>query len=167
VPTDQISLVDTWSIEYWGWYGFSAAMFALAIRIMLSAWKSCERNHGVRFRTAFAENFMGRNQDPAKADHWTGFGLGFIELLSYPVLMVQMAWTFIGFWLGLKAVLQWTHWQSNRLAFNRFLIGNGLVLVLSLLLAQCYVESIPEDQQALPAKQDSLQHAQAFLTTAF
>jgi hypothetical protein len=56
-------------------------------------------------------------------------------LFSYPVLISADAWSLIGAWLGFKTLAQWGHWGHNRQAFNRFLVGTGLILISSVFLA--------------------------------
>ena len=61
------------------------------------------------------------------------FFLGLIEFATYPVLMVTGNWSFIGAWLMFKTLAQWKTWAEHRDVFNRFLIGNALVIILSLM----------------------------------
>jgi len=68
-----------------------------------------------------------------KSDLWSATFLGLLELLSYPVIMATGAWTIIGAWIGLKTLAQWKTWQENRFSYNQYLIGNALVVLLSLL----------------------------------
>jgi hypothetical protein len=74
-------------------------------------------------------------------DYLYPFYLGFLEFLSYPVLMAADLWPFIGVWLTLKTAGQWEHWKKSRHTFNRFLIGNALVIILSLLIMVGFVQS--------------------------
>jgi hypothetical protein len=64
-------------------------------------------------------------------DHVHPFVLGFLELLTYPVLMASGSWTAIGAWIGLKTVAQWDRWKLERDIFNNFLIGNAVVVIAS------------------------------------
>jgi hypothetical protein len=48
-------------------------------------------------------------------------------------------WSFIGAWLGFKALPQWSRWRQKRTPFNRFLIGNALVLIASMILAKAFI----------------------------
>ena len=74
-----------------------------------------------------------------RSDYLLPLILGIIELLTYPVLMATGAWTAIGAWIGFKTVAQFNLWKANRSAFNRYLIGNALVVILSLFFLVPYV----------------------------
>ena len=56
--------------------------------------------------------------------------LGVLELAAYPVLIRRDMYGGIAAWLVLKTVAQWKGWEDRR-TYNRFLIGNGLVLIFS------------------------------------
>jgi hypothetical protein len=56
--------------------------------------------------------------------------------------MVTEQWKFIGAWLEFKALVRWNVWEAERKAFNRFLIGNALVLFLSLLWLCRFVTAV-------------------------
>lgn len=81
--------------------------------------------------------FHGGSKD--HSDYWFPAILGAFELGAYPVLMVTNGWTAIGAWIGLKTIPQWSVWDKNRAAFNRFLIGNALTLVVSILALAPFV----------------------------
>lgn len=55
--------------------------------------------------------------------------LGFLEAIVYPVLMYTDNWLIIGGWIALKTLAQWDKWKTDRTIFNRFLIGNALVII--------------------------------------
>src|SRR5262249_47892648 len=59
--------------------------------------------------------------------------LGLIETLAYPMLLaIKDGGTgVIGAWIGFKAVAQWKRWADDRTSFQRFLLGNALVVLSS------------------------------------
>jgi hypothetical protein len=73
--------------------------------------------------------------DAVRSDFWLPTILGSLELVSYPVLLQIGSWTAIGAWIGFKTVAQWNVWIKNRSQFNRYLIGNALVVIGSLALS--------------------------------
>lgn len=56
--------------------------------------------------------------------------LGVLELAAYPVLIRRDMYEGIAAWLVLKTVAQWRGWEDRR-TYNRFLIGNGFVLIFA------------------------------------
>ena len=88
--------------------------------------------HG--FWNRFWVSFRGYELMREDGDYWHPFFLGLLELAVYPILMVTGSWIFIGAWLMFKTVGQWQAWKERRCPFNRFLIGNALVLIWSLLI---------------------------------
>lgn len=95
---------------------------------------------GNSFHMQFVKSFVGIGPDPNKVDYWHPFVLGCIESPCYPILMATGAWMVIGAWLGFKTLAQWKYWTDFRPAFNRFLICNALVLILSLLIMVRFVK---------------------------
>lgn len=76
-----------------------------------------------------------------ESDFGIPFVLGFLELLVAPVLISTGGWVPIGGWLTLKTVAQWEVWKSNRHTFNRFLIGNLLLLIVAYFTARCFIRT--------------------------
>jgi hypothetical protein len=109
---------------------------ALVIRLAVSALKGMDayQESETTFWQRFWQVFRGYGLKREDGDYWHSFILGFIELAVYPVLMVTGSWTFIGAWLMFKTVGQWQAWKERRCPFNRFLIGNALVLIWSFLV---------------------------------
>jgi hypothetical protein len=70
------------------------------------------------------------------SDYLLPFFLGLIEQYSYPVIMAIGEWKLIGAWLAFKTIAHWHRWSSDRFTFNRYLIGNALVVVTSLLMVR-------------------------------
>jgi len=65
--------------------------------------------------------------------------IGIIELFLYPILMLANKWTVIGAWLGIKTAAQWKGWREGRTPYNRFLLGNILVISISFLLLTNFI----------------------------
>jgi uncharacterized membrane protein len=77
--------------------------------------------------------FSGFSRDGQARDLWLNSAIGIAELTAYPVLMVTDHLGVIGAWLTLKTVAQWKVWAESRIVFNRFLIGNILVVFVAFL----------------------------------
>jgi hypothetical protein len=147
-------LAYDWHIANWPAYLLLGLLLQLGARIvmsLLSAVILAARSHR-RFRTClwiyFWRSFKGFHPPDgddvrAKSDYWFPAILGLLELYSYPVLMATGAWTVIGAWLGFKTVAQWKSWGDDRVTFNHYLIGNALIVLLSLLCLVRYVTIIP------------------------
>jgi hypothetical protein len=114
---------------------FGAVLAAsLILRVLMCGLRAVDVS--VRQRTsfvrAFAKSFSGvGNADPNDDDYWHPFIIGTLELLVFPYLMLTENWNYIGAWLALKTVSQWKSWTERRHVFNRFLIGNLLVIGIS------------------------------------
>ena len=130
-----VLLMGTWQVESVLGYSVRVVLASLLVRIVIAALKaatSCERAHGFPDELWRCFRGFGLREDTL-VDHWHPFVLGLFELSAYPVLMVTGHWSFIGAWLAFKTIAQWKRWTEERTSFNRFLIGNALVLFLSLL----------------------------------
>ncbi len=136
------------SIKPLSYYVLFAGFLSLAVRVVMALLKVPERKSGKTRFISFIDNLKGfgsnRQVDDylyeELDDYLYPFYLGFIEFLSYPVLMAADLWPFIGIWLAFKTGGQWEHWQKSRHMFNRFLIGNALVIILSLLIMVDFVQ---------------------------
>jgi hypothetical protein len=64
-------------------------------------------------------------------DYWLPAIIGFCEAVSYPLLIFLNQGVIIGGWIAIKTAGQWKTWQTSRTAFNRFLVGNLLIVALS------------------------------------
>lgn len=69
--------------------------------------------------------------------------IGFIELVSYPILFVVGQYLFIGAWLGIKTAGAWQGWRTSPTAYNRFLFFNMLNLLAAYLLLSRFVQRLP------------------------
>jgi hypothetical protein len=145
-------LADGWHISNWCQYVLEAFVLQFIIGVVmafLSAfvlyWRQ-QRSVVVIFWEYFKKCFIGLHPaDPEGDSSDYGFPviLGFRELLSYPVLIKIDALTVIGAWLTLKTVAQFPRWTEHRGLYNRFLIGNALVVLFSVWLAGYVVLTVP------------------------
>lgn len=83
---------------------------------------------------AFYHSFLSNAGHSKIDDYWIPSVIGAIELFVFPFLMVEGAWQIIGAWLVIKTASIWAKWNNLRTPYNRFLLGNLLVLVSSLFL---------------------------------
>jgi len=125
-----------------------ALIASILIRIVLSLLKADSLHNevvnaadGVRNRLA-ALSYLGRCRvaflgfaGPQEIrDYWIPTFIGFSELLVYPMLINSDRLAVLGGWLAIKTAGQWRVWATSRNAFNRFLLGNLLVLWISIFL---------------------------------
>ena len=126
-----------------------AFLGALAVRVVLAPlyawemlvreWRPCGRQRVSFFWEKFSESFNGTRkaiENVEGGDYWAPYFLGVIELLAYPVLIATSQWSIIGAWFTLKTVAQYKQWSDRRSTFNRFLIGNALVVILAYWIAR-------------------------------
>jgi hypothetical protein len=132
--------IGTWKIDKILLYLVVAFLLCLVVRVITSSLKALEQEKLTfsNFKSSFIEYFLGYSPKKEMADYWLAFILGFVEMTCYPVLMATKNWNFIGAWLGFKTVAQWNVWKDKRAAFNRFLIGNALVLIFAALIMLKY-----------------------------
>lgn len=112
---------------------------SLIVRLVLSLMKASEKEPEDKFKTKFWQSFGGCGPKPHKIkdshDHWQAFILGCLEIAIFSILIGFNKFEYIGAWLVLKTVPIWNKWQKQRNVYNRFLIGNVLVIISSFLLA--------------------------------
>ena len=87
------------------------------------------------FLNAFKHNGEINHGEDKPHDNWLGFVLGLIEIAMFSILIGFGKFELIGAWLVLKTVPGWKRWGKDRNVYTRFLIGNGLVIILSFILA--------------------------------
>ncbi len=138
MESNATSLLDGWSVNVTT-YLFKVFVVALIVRILMSLLRAMERPTGEKYLHTVLMLFRGRGVSGSTEqylvpDYWHPFFLGTFELLAYPILMKTDNWQFIGAWLAFKTLAQWKAWSEDRVSFNRFLIGNALVLLLSFLI---------------------------------
>lgn len=135
---------------YIGWILVSA----LIIRIILSLLKAAAIRQGEADEVDKEGDIIKRFSHPGGLTRWEAiwqsfcswahhkniddYGIpiciGIIELSLYPILMLADKWIVIGAWLGVKTATQWKGWRAGRTPYNRFLLGNILVIAISFFL---------------------------------
>jgi hypothetical protein len=121
-----------------------AIFFGLVIRLILCGFREWEQRSDPFKRTrlpaswwrSLGQAFFCTRQSSIR-DYWLNFSVGLLELLAYPYFIAQGNLKVIGGWLALKTVAQWKGWAADsRGPYQRFLLGNALVVAFSVLLAQ-------------------------------
>jgi hypothetical protein len=126
------NLVTGWHVP--GRYLLYAIALGLVVRVFMAGLRAIERpSSKPYFPTMFAQ-ILGRGSHNLVADYWYPFIIGTLELLAYPIILKTGNLNVVGAWLGLKTLAQWKVWGENRVYFNRFLIGNAIVLIISALV---------------------------------
>jgi hypothetical protein len=139
-----------WRIEHPWCYVGSAFVFCVFVRAILSLFSAAQLSyiHKMSFMDGFCGAMIGwvdrhnrdeKNNLRERSDFLSSFVLGLMELLAFPILFATSLVTVIGVWIGFKAVAQWSTWKEQRFTFNRFLLGNVLVVMLSYALLWFYV----------------------------
>ncbi len=129
-------IIANWSLDNWWYYIFCAATLALVVRIISAILRAIEQATSIpeipkRFWKHFQTAFVGFDSEDAMGDRWFPYILGFLELMIYPFLMHLGLWVGVGAWITLKTVASWDLWKTKRNVFNRFLIGNALVIIFA------------------------------------
>lgn len=103
------------------------------VRSVISALRALEhcKNWGRQFMTALKGFGDTRSE---MNDYGQGFLLGSLEAFTYPALIASGNASYIAAWLALKTVPIWREWNKIRSVYNRFLIGNALVVIASYFL---------------------------------
>ncbi len=130
-------LVGGWNVDCLVPYLALVILCSLAVRLVSCTMKALEERlkAGHPFWVSFLHAFRGVGARCTEDDdYWHPFILGVLEFGAYPILMVTGNWAFIGAWLAFKTVARWRRWSRTRAPYNRFLIGNALVLLLSFLV---------------------------------
>ena len=130
-------------------YALLAFGLSIAVRVVLALLKCYELAvaGSVGFWSSFGRILIGlpastaSSGPEAKGEYLTSLLVGVLEFLIYPVLMAAGAWTYVGAWVAFKTVAQYKHWGESRSMFNRFLVGNALVLLLTFIILTPYVKS--------------------------
>jgi hypothetical protein len=116
---------------------------SIVIRVVLAIFSAFHLEHVERvpYWTGFSGSITGwivtaNEKVRARSDYSLPFWLGLLELYTYPILIATDALSIIGAWIAFKAVAQWGGWREQRVTFNRFLLGNALVVVIAYLLSR-------------------------------
>ncbi len=117
-----------------------AVIGSLLVRCLLTLFTSFEvkiKEPKTPFFSIFRSFFVGTGVDGNRSfDHFQTFILGVMELSIYPILLIANKPEYIGGWLALKTLPQWSRWTEERWVYNRFLIGNALIIVYSYFVAR-------------------------------
>jgi hypothetical protein len=127
-----LTLLSGWHVDFS--YVMVGIGLALLVRVLMVLLRAFEKRPDQRYWRIVGILFLGKQSGSLVPDYWHPFILGLLELLAYPVLMVADRWEFIGAWMAFKTLAQWKTGQEGRVPFNRFLIGNALVVILALLV---------------------------------
>lgn len=143
-----LTLLTGWAVPNPCVYVISVVLGALYVRVVLAIlWTIDEKASKQWLKETswviFCRRFWGQRSDDQQSDHWHPFVLGLLELFVAPVFIFTGAWVPIGGWLTLKTVAQWDAWKTSRHMFNRFLIGNALLLIWAYWMARWLVKVLP------------------------
>ena len=121
-------------------YGYLATAFlaCLSIRLFLTLILWSEGFSKPAPQPTFWSIFLGFKVGEGSNDYFQPFIIGFLELLVYPVLLAADKPEYVGAWLGLKVLPQLGSWSTHRETYQRFLIGNALVIVSSYFIRRCF-----------------------------
>ena len=86
------------------------------------------------FWKAFGLSFVSSARHEALDDYLLPSVVGFFELMILPILMYSDAYEAIGAWITIKTLGQWKKWNTSRTTYNRFILGNLLVIFASFIL---------------------------------
>jgi hypothetical protein len=144
--------------KWWCYFGL-VFLAGIVIRIVLSGLRECElrwpATENLEQRAtlppenleqratlppewwrSLCQAFFSTHQSALVRDYGLPFFLGLLELAAYPYFIATGNLKVIGGWLALKTAARWEGWTKNRSPYQRFLIGNALVIAASVLLAQ-------------------------------
>ena len=130
---DEFSLPCSW-LAYVG----SALGVCAGIRLFLTLLRWSEGFAKPGPRPSYWGLVWGFNVGVSQNDYFQPFIVGFLELLVYPVLLAAGHPEYVGAWLGLKVVPRLGAWSTHRETYQRFLIGNGLVIVSAYFLQRLF-----------------------------
>jgi len=80
-----------------------------------------------------------KEKERNRGDYVAPFVIGFLELLTFPILFAAGFHVYVGAWISLKLFAQYKHWADDRNTFNAFLLGNGLILVFAFVFMQEHI----------------------------
>ena len=119
---------------HWPWYVASALIFCAGIRLFLTLLRWSEGCSKPGPRPSYWGLVWGFNVGASENDYFQPFIVGLLELLVYPALLAAGKPEYVGAWLGFKVVPKLGAWSTHRETYQRFLIGNALVIVASYFL---------------------------------
>jgi len=125
----------------WSYFGLVVGGTIL-IRVIMCGLRACEirackedRRSESLSRTWWTV-FLSRDSDADLGkDFFAPTITGSIELAVFPLLIVLATWSPIAWWLTIKTAVQWERWKrADRTSYNRFVVGNALVIGASVFL---------------------------------
>lgn len=122
----------------WLYYVIAAILVSAIIRLILSFLHWTERFSKLKRQPSFRKILFGFGAGKKADDYLHPFFVGFLEMLVYPVLLAADKPEYIGAWLGLKVLPKLGAWSTQRETYQRFLIGNALVIISSYFLQKCF-----------------------------
>jgi len=148
----MVTIPELSSCQWWI-YILITGLGSTFVRLINSMWRSLESHEpswerfkgvfkgcGWKVREEQKDNSTGETKAIEKrtaADYWQPFFIGWLELISYPVLIFSDKASFIGAWLAFKTVHRWSYAPGvNRGFYNRYLLSNALILIASYVLAR-------------------------------
>ncbi len=121
-------------------YFFVAIVCSLGVRLIITFFTTLESrvdNANTSFFETYKLFFMGKGVDGNQSfDHFQTLLLGVMEISIFPILLIANKPEYIGGWLALKTLPQWNRWTEKRWIYNRFLLGNALIIVISYFVAR-------------------------------
>lgn len=143
-----------WSTSPWCYAAYAVLLSAL-VRVVLTLFRCYgfwdERRSSLpALLGLFGRLMIGRglvelnglddkDKERNRGDYLAPFIIGFLELLTYPILFAAGLHLYVGAWISLKLVAQYKHWADNRNTFNAFLLGNALILVFAFTFLQEHI----------------------------
>ncbi|SRR6266498_4766291 len=116
-------------------FAISVLIVTVAIRMIMTACRTVALN-GIRgFWSQWLMDFLSTHPDTERVkDFWVPSFIGTLELVIFPLLISLTEWRSIGGWIAIKTAVSWKGWTTDRASYNRFLLGNALVIFASLCL---------------------------------
>ena len=93
---------------------------------------SLSNNFG--FWKALGLSFISSARSKNLDDYFLPLFVGIFELIILPILMYSNRYDVIGAWITIKTLGQWKKWGKSRTTYNRFILGNLLVILASFIL---------------------------------
>ena len=158
----QLNIENHYTLHSIGLYSLYIYCWSIAIRLFLTFFKSAAIGHGeaetrdeeglivdaetAKFRTwtrgdRYFYSFFNLGNHKNTDDYWLPAIIGSLELAMYPIFMQTYdKWYYIvGGWVTIKAAARWGKWKESRTPYNRFLLGNLIVIIISYLFLKNFI----------------------------
>ena len=119
-------------------YVLSVVVICAGIRLFLTFLRWTEGCAKPAPRPSYWGLVWGFKSGANENDYFQPFIVGLLELLVYPALLAAGKPEYVAAWLGFKVVPRLGAWSTHRETYQRFLIGNALVVVASYFLQRCF-----------------------------